>query len=147
MRSFFQQQPGFCLRLLRDLTAFFFSFRAKSQLYNHINSGCTPYDVDCWLLTVDCWLLTVDCWLLTVDCESNNWKLRWDRWRLVKTLHELPYILSFRCSRKRYQSSRHSNSHQPVFFTLIEGLNEERGLKNPVAPSRTNIVYGCFGMI
>jgi len=79
MRSFFQQQPGFCLRLLRGLAAFFFSFRAKSQLY--------------------------------------------------------------------HQLSTHSNSHQPRFLTLIEGLNEERGLKNPVAPSRTNIVYGCFGMI
>jgi hypothetical protein len=70
MRSFFQQQPGFCLRLLRSLAAFFFSFRAKSQLYN--------------------------------------------------------------------QSSTHSNSHQPRFLTLIEGLNEVRDLKNPVAPSRTN---------
>jgi len=78
MRPFFQQQPGFCLRLLRGLAALFL-FRAKSQLYN--------------------------------------------------------------------QSSTHSNSHQPGFFTLIEGLNEERGLKNPVAPSKTNIVYGCFGMI
>ena len=42
MRSFFQQEPGFCLRLLRGLAAFFFSFRAKSQLYNqsstHSNS-------------------------------------------------------------------------------------------------------------
>jgi hypothetical protein len=62
MRSFFQQQPGFCLRLLRGLAAFFFSFRAKSQLYN--------------------------------------------------------------------QSSTHSNSHQPRFLTLIEGLNEVRELKN-----------------
>jgi hypothetical protein len=79
MRSFFEQQPGFCLRLLRGLAAFFFSFRAKSQLYN--------------------------------------------------------------------QSSTDSNSHQPGFLTLIEGFNEERKLKNPVAPSRTNIVYGCFGMI
>ena len=70
MRSFFQQQPGFCLRLLRGLAAFFFSFRAKSQLDN--------------------------------------------------------------------QSSKHSNSHQPGFLTLIEGLNEERKLKNPVAPSRPN---------
>jgi hypothetical protein len=79
MRSFFQQQPGFCLGLLRGLVAFFFSLRAKSQLYN--------------------------------------------------------------------QSSTHSNSHQPRFLTLIDGLNEEMGLKNPVDPSRTNIVYGCFGMI
>ncbi len=38
MRSFFQQEPGFCLRLLRGLAAFFFWFRAKSQLYNHIMS-------------------------------------------------------------------------------------------------------------
>jgi len=79
MRSFFEQQPGLCLRLLRGLAAFFFSFRAKSQLYN--------------------------------------------------------------------QSSTDSNSHQPGFLTLIESFNEEGKLKNPVAPSRTNIVYGCFGMI
>jgi hypothetical protein len=79
MRSFFQQEPGFCLRLLRGFAAFFFSFRAKSQLYN--------------------------------------------------------------------QSSTHSNSHLPGFLTLIEGLNEERKLKKPVARSRTNIVYGFFGMI
>jgi hypothetical protein len=77
MRSFFQQEPGLWLRLLRGLASFF--FRGKFQLYN--------------------------------------------------------------------QSSTHSNSHQPGFLTLTEGLNEERGLKNPVAPSRTNIVYGCFGMI
>jgi hypothetical protein len=64
MRSFFQQQPGFYLRLLRGLAAFFFSFWAKSQLYN--------------------------------------------------------------------QSSTHSNSHQPRFLTLIEGLNEVISI--PVAP-------------
>ena len=36
----------------------------------------------------------VDCWLLTVDCESNNWKLRLDRCRLVTIIHELPSNLS-----------------------------------------------------
>ena len=57
-------------------------------------------------------------------------------------------FFSFRAKSQLYnQSSTHSNSHQPGFLTLIEGLEEERGLKNPVAPSKANIVYGCFGMI
>ena len=109
MRSFFQQEPGFCLRLLRGLAAFFFSFRAKFQLYNHINSGYTVRDGE---------------WSVGSSPLGN--------------VELLTLTLSFPSNRKRYQSSTHSNSHQPGFLTLLEGLNEVRGLKNPVAPSRTN---------